>query len=93
MRVVVTFFGIGHNRQPTLHGSRCLLELLSEEVAVTHPEAQAYNEGVFAVLALARNTADRLAPRYPETRLGVAIGALDGLAADEGARLLRPVER
>ena len=59
---------------------------------MTRPETQAFNEGVRAVLALARGTADRLAPRYPEKpRLSIAIGALDGLA-EEGTRLLRPVD-
>ncbi len=48
---------------------------------MTRPEAEAYNEGVLAVLTVARGTADRLAPQYPEKpRLAVAIGALDGLA-------------
>ena len=59
---------------------------------MTRPEAEAYNEGVRAVLALARGAADRLAPKYPDKpRLSIAIGALDGLA-EEGTRLLRRVD-
>ena len=59
---------------------------------MTRREAEAFNAGVSAVLALARATLDRLPQHVVDkpTRYNFAIGALDGLA-EEGAQLLKPV--
>ena len=59
---------------------------------MTRREAEAFNAGASAILALARATSDRLALQVVDkpTRYNFAMGAFDGLA-DEGATLLLPV--
>ena len=57
-------------------------------------EMIAFNAGVAAVLALAKRTADALAPKITSkpTRFNFAIAALDGVA-EEGRALLLPSPR
>ena len=74
-------------------GSADVLRMVQPGAGVTRREAEAFNAGVSAVLALARATSDRLALQLVDkpTRYNFAMGALDGLA-EEGAQLLQSVE-
>ena len=59
---------------------------------MNNAEIAAYNAGVAAVLALAKRSADALAPKITQrpTRYNFAIAALDAVA-EEGRALLFPV--